>query len=808
MTSPPPGCRTAKYRDGDAEIEVAMTLACDGLRVLDLGQGYGAIPGMILADYGAEVIKVEPPGGEAFRHLPAFLQWNRGKKSVVLDLKTEEGRQAAQALARESDVVIENFRPGVAERLGLGYEGLAQVNRGLVYLSISAFGQKGKYRHYKGYEGIVSAKCGQHLLQCGYRGDDPHYDAVFKCSFGSAIQGLIGILAALHLRDEAGVGQKVESTMVQALYVYSYGGIRFLDDPALYRRLGGVQSKDPTNNSTGFHIAQCADGEFIQSGSAGRILDNMMRALGIEEYFTDPRFKGNGTPVTDEDKAYLISRVDEAYKTKPLEEWVRIFNEQDVGYALFETTQEFMDYPQLLHNGHVIEVDDPTVGRMKQVGPLVKFVGQEWKFPGPAPQLGQHTREVLARVKDAPGQASSPAGSSPAPALPEGALNGVTIVDLATFAAAPGGPGILRDLGARVIKVEPPEGEPMSGNLGDLFFRLHRGKERICLDLKTPEGREILYQLVAGADIFVHNFRPGVPERLGLDYEALRKVNPRLVYLYAAAFGSSGPDARRPAFDPVVSAMAGAQILQAGEGNPPQDKRVSDHSAYMGVAVAALLGLQARARSGEGQCMETTMLCSAAYLFSDDFLRYGGKPPRPTPDKGQYGLGSLYRLYRAEEGWLFLAVLTDEEWSAFCQAVDHPDWRDDPRFSSKGERKAHDEELTGLLELLFKERGAQEWEELLQARDVACAVASGTWPDFLFDDWDGGDPQCTAAYSYPGIGQMRHSGMKVMLLKTPGRIGSPQVLGESTRAVLAELGYSPGQIDDLKSRNVVAWKEA
>ncbi|MEE9198579.1 MAG: CoA transferase, partial [Dehalococcoidia bacterium] len=655
-------------------------MPCDGLRVLDLGQGYGAIPGMILADYGAEVIKVEPPGGEAFRHLPAFLQWNRGKKSVVLDLKTDRGRRAAQALARESDVLIENFRPGVAERLGIGYEGLAQVNPGLVYLSISAFGQKGKYRHYKGYEGIVSAKCGQHLMQCGYRGDDPHYDAVFKCSYGSAIQGLIGVLAALHLKDKAGVGQKVESTMVQALYVYSYGGIRFLDDPALYRRLGGVQGRDPRNNSSiGFRIGQCADGEFIQSGSAsGRIFENMMRALGIEEYFTDPRFKnGVGQSTSDEDKAYLISLIDAAYKTKPLDEWVRIFDEQDVGYALFATTQEFMDYPQVLHNGHVIEVDDPTVGRMKQVGPLVKFVGQEWKFPGPAPQLGQHTREVLARVEEgAPGHASSPAGSSPAPPLPEGALNGVTVVDLSTYAAAPGGPGILRDLGARVIKVEPPEGEPMSGSLGDLFLRIHRGKERICLDLKTPEGREILYQLVAEADIFVHNFRPGVPERLGLDYETLRGVNRRLVYLYASAFGSNGPDARRPAFDPVVSAMAGAETLQAGEGNPPQDRRVSDHSAYLVVAVAMLLGLQARARSGEGQCMETTMLCSAAYLFSDDFLRYEGKPPRPTPDNGQYGLGPLYRLYRTQEGWVFLAVLTDEEWSAFCQAVDHPEWGD------------------------------------------------------------------------------------------------------------------------------------
>ena len=135
-----------------------MTLACEGIRVLDFGQGYGAIPGMILADYGADVIKVEPPGGESYRGKPAFLQWNRGKKGAVLDLKTEEGQAAAQALARRCDVVIENLRPGVADRLGIGYEELSKLKPGLVYLSISGFGQKGKYRSYKAYEGIVAAK--------------------------------------------------------------------------------------------------------------------------------------------------------------------------------------------------------------------------------------------------------------------------------------------------------------------------------------------------------------------------------------------------------------------------------------------------------------------------------------------------------------------------------------------------------------------------------------------------------------------------------------------------------------------------
>ena len=422
--------------------------------------------------------------------------------------------------------------------------------------------------------------------------------------------------------------------------------------------------------------------------------------------------------------------------------------------------------------------------------------------------LGQHTEEVLTSV-------TTSAESTPTPILdtsndsppPEGALSGVTILDLAAWAAAPGGPGLLSDLGARVIKIEPPGGDPMGRFAGELFFRVNRGKERLAVDLKSPEGKDIIYRLAEKADVLLHNFRPGVPERLGLDHDTLREINPRLVYLYAASFGSTGPDAQRPAFDALISAMAGGEVLQAGEGNPPQQRQTTDHSALLGVALAILLGLRERDRTGQSQYLETTMLTGAGYLLSDDFVRYEGKPPRPVPDKGQYGLGPLYRLYRAREGWVFLAILTDEEWSAFCDATGQSSWKEDPRFETKESRSTHKEELIALLEPLFRERPAREWETFLQARDVPCVVASETWSNFVFDAWDGGGDRAITSFTYPGTGTVRQPGQNVDLLKTPGTVGVCQILGASTPALLAEIGYPPAQIEELRDRKIVAWAE-
>ena len=766
-----------------------MTFPCDGVRVLDLASGQAALVGMVLADYGADVVRIEPPVRRPLDDVPAYRQWNRGKRIHRLDLRPAEQRAAFHSLARDCDVVIENLRPSAAQGLGADWSTLSALNPALVVLSITGFGPKGRYADMRSYEGIVAAKCGQFVIQNGYRSDGPVYDAIAKGVFGAAMLGLIGVLAALESRATSGRGQHVETSLVQSTFVYSYDGMRH-PDPDVNRSLSLVQGRDPHNDAPGYRIAECADGRWIQSGSFGPgIFENLMRALGIDEYFTDPRFAAGVWSLGDVDRRALIDLVDAAYRTRPLAEWVPILDEHDAAYGLFATTQEFMDNPQVRHNGQVVDVDDPLVGRSRQIGPLATLSSLDWRWPGPPVPT------------DAPAWRGGHRAAPPTqPAqTAEGALSGLRIVDLAMYAAAPGGPGLLADLGAEVIKVEPLGGDPVMRTGGELFARITRGKRRVAIDLKRPEGQEALHALVATADVVVHNFRPGVPERLGADFETLRAHNDRLVYVYAAAFGSSGPDARRPAFDPVISAMAGGEVLQAGVGNPPQQRQTSDHTALLGVGAAILLGIRQRDQTEVAQYVETTMLASAGYLFSDDFLSYEGKPARPEPDTGQYGLGPLYRLYRASEGWVFLACLRPAEWRRLTEALDpsmvtlHPD----PFGAGDADKLAAD------LESAFATRPAAAWEAALSAAGVACVVADGTWQRFLFDEPGSLAPSMVRTFDMPGIGDVRHTGPTIDLSATPAQIGRLETLGESTVAVLSAAGIDASSLDALLDAGVI-----
>lgn len=773
---------------------------CSGLRVLDFGQGRGAIAGMILADFGADVIRIERPGGGPFRDMPAYWQWNRGKRAMTVDLRDPANRSVVLHLASTADVLVENFRPGVLDRLGLGPDATAAVNPRLIRLSVTGFDGHSRYRDVKGYEGIVAAATGQFVIQNGYRDDGPIYDAIAKGSFGAVMAGLIAVLAALRAREFTGEGQRVASSLVQGNFVYSYGGIRG-DSPERTRQLGSmVQGRDPHNTMPGYRIAECADGRWIQSGSAGgRIFDNLMRALGIDMYFTDERFAGGPAGLSAADRDELIAAIDAAYRTRTLAEWIERLDENDAAYGLFMSTQEFMDHEQVIHNGHVVDVVDPDKGPMRQIGPIARFSGADWGPPGHAP------RPRDGDIADPPGwQQSAPpsAETRSRPDLSRGPLGGLTILDLATFAATPGGPGLLADLGARVIKVESLEGDPMSAGAVaamELWNRINRSKERLAVDLKTARGQQLLHQLVARGDVVVHNFRPGVPERLGVDFATLRKHNDQLVYVYGASFGSTGPDARRPAFDAVMSAMAGGEVLQAGRGNPPQQRQTTDHSAILGVAVAILLGLRERDRTGQAQDIETTMLCSAAYLLSDDFIRYEGKPARAEPDPDQLGLSPRYRLYRTGgDGWVFLACPGDHEWERFCGEVSRPGWSDDPRFGDPD-----DPDAAALLDSVFATDTAQRWEQRLLACDVACVVADGTWVDFLFDKDAGFPDHFLTAYDTASHGRVEQCGLAFDLDGTPGSIGSIQEFAQSTAPILRELGFDDDAIDELEADGVI-----
>ena len=373
-----------------------MARLFEGLTVLDLTQGMaGAITTMVLADGGAEVIKIEPPQGDATRREAAFVMWSRGKKSVVLDLKTPTGSDSLRSLAGTADVFVTAWSPGVAERLGVGLPQLREANPGLVTCSITGFGPVEQLTHLKGYEGIVAVKTGRHhAFDAQIPKDGPIYPALNCGSYGAAMYALQGILAALHMRRKTGRGQHVETSLLQSLNAYDWWWLR----RQVMRREGGFEMPMAGAPTPQYFVGPAKDGRWLQTANAmSHLVINFVIGIGASELLDDPRFAGIPNVPEGPDREELYRIWYEKLAGKTLDEWMQVFShEVDAGAEPFMTTQEGMSHPQVLHNGDVIEVDDPMVGASRQLGPLVKLSRTPMGPQGPAPKLGQHTREALA----------------------------------------------------------------------------------------------------------------------------------------------------------------------------------------------------------------------------------------------------------------------------------------------------------------------------------------------------------------------------------------------------------------------------
>ena len=802
-----------------------MTQACAGLTVVDATQGMaGGLATMVLADGGAEVIKIEPPRGDWARSQPAFSMWNRGKKSVVLDLKSQAGRDALSGVLGQADVFLSPWSPDEAQRLGLDYAELRAANPGLVLCALTGFGPLKRYAHLKGYEGIVAAKTGRHRAFDGQiKKDGPIYAAVPCASFGAAMYAVQGILAALHARRRSGRGQLVETSLVQALNAYDWGYLAWQMQRRGGSAGGGFVAGSPTPQ---YYVARTKDGRWVQMANAmSHLVVNYVVGIGAGDMLDDPRFSSipNIEEPADMEAMYEIWQSKMSEKT--LDEWMRIFTtEVDVGAEPFLTTQEGMEHHQTVHNGNIIDVDDPVLGRTRQLGPLVKLSETPMTPRGAAPALGQHTDEVLAgevlagladrRVEATPNQAEQ----SRYP------LEGVTVLEFASWFAAPFGPSILADMGARVIKVEPIEGDPWRA-WGPLAVKTIQGKESLAIDLKAPDAGAIVAELLKRTDILMHNYRPGVPERLGIGYEQVKALNPRIIYHYAGAYGSSGPCSHRPAFHPIPGAICGGVRYQVGrETPPPPDATLSypemravsstlfranegnpDVTSALAVATALLLALHARETTGLGQYVETSMLCSNLYVNSDDCISYAGKPERRYPDPELNGLHALYRFYRAKEGWVFLACPTQGEWEAFCREADRRELANDRRFADRDARLANDDALAAQLQETFAQRSAGEWEERLAPAGVGCVeVFDGTYSEFANTNPEMKATGLMVEVEHPTFQRYWRYGPGVTFSDCASVMGSNTYPGEHTASILAELGFDEAAIADLARRGIVA----
>ncbi len=819
-----------------------MSGACDGIRVVDFSWWMvGPLATMVLADYGAEVIKVEPPDGDPARDLPAFQTWNRGKESVVLDLKTDAGRERALELIRTADVVVTGFRPGVAERLGIGFAQVHEANPRAIYASVSGYGSKGTRRHLHGYDALVAAKSGRMTIY-EHIADrpGPGFIANPYCSFSTAMLLTQGILAALRSRRQTGVGQEVSVSMLAALLPFDLNTwilpqFKPVDPDAKKDTRHFATSIGRTYDSQrlsrpdvrvprpSIWCGVTKDGVWLWiENTAQHLCVEQMTALDLLHLYEQERFAQLPAVFNEDDGEALWQILLERVRSKTYEEWRQIFDGHKMGWERLAEPLEALEHRQVIHNGHRVEVpgleDQPTL----QPGALVRCSESETRIGRRAPRLGEHTEQPFDRAESAE------------PALPpdaaragkRGPLSGITVIDMSTWLAGAFAPTILAELGARVIAVEPLGGEPGRYLMGGVLALVTSpGKESIALDLKRPEGREIVHKLIAQADILYHNLRTGVPERLAVDYETCKKLNPQLIYLNASAYGDSGPDRARPAFAGTIAAMSGYGLRQAGGGHPAPESQTldmedlkkeawrlartvdgsSDVCAAMGAVTAALLGLQARDSTGVGQALMTTMVCSNMLANSDELIAYDGRPPIRRADADLFGLGPLYRLYETSDGWVFLACVRRKEWEAFCAAVGKPElqpswgagWQSDGA-SQEGEALA-----TTIAELLLA-RPAAEWEAFMAEHDVPLVAVELRTPGLfsLEDEELRAQGFMVSVHSSQYGDYLRHGALHQFSADEP-RIGAWEPVGGHTRAILSELGYSEEQIDRLLSEKLV-----
>ena len=738
-----------------------------GLRVVDLGSGPAAgLATMELADFGARVIRYPDPEFSHLNEIPSARMWLRGKAP---------GSDLAADLAA-ADVVIATWPNGFA---GAGYSEIRDLNPQVVFCEISAAGSDSPLPL---DEPVVAAKTGRMQNMTGIiPGAGPHYAAVQVATHATAQNVVSGVLAALYQRRRGGGGQRLATSLLQGLMPYDQGQSLFLQTHP-DREQPDMSQVQPTLN---YQPVQCGDGKWLQLGNLlPHLFASFMRIAGLESLLD----------TLPEEREAVRDRILETMQTKTRDEWMDLFV-ADGGVAAhpYQTAEETFADSDMTANGHVVKLDGVI-----QLGPVAT--------------LTRTPAVVAATAKGITGTDWSAPQTMAGPSGPP--LAGVTVLELATIIASPLGASFLADMGARVIKVEAIGGDPfrhMGPGIG--AARCNQGKESISVDLKSEEGRKIVRALAAEADILIHNYRPGVPERLGIDYDTLSALNPDLIYVSANGYGPAGPGAMRPSTHPIPgAAMGGAgyqaggtvekllaveevreaarRLMRANEVNP-------DPNTAVVVTAASLLGLLAResAGSNKGQQIFVDMFGANAYANFDDLVAYPGKPERASLGPALKGPHPLTRLYETASGWVYLGIRTAKDWARF---------KDLTGLTFAGDPFDGDPmEVEAALGVLFSLREADDWEALLAQEGVGCVRADAVnTGEFFRDAGYDGSPWMTKV-SHAELGEYyRHKPMVEFESPNTALEGGARA-GVDGSALLAELGYAPEEIESLFDRGVL-----
>lgn len=791
-----------------------------GIRVVDFGHYIaGPLTGMLLADQGAEVIKVDRPGKPDY-DTPANGVFNRGKQRITLDLKDADDLATAVNLIQSADVVIENFRPGVMQRLGLGAEDMTALNPGLVYLSLPGFASTDERASIRAFEGIISAAIGQYTDLQSRRADlPPVYTPMPLGSTYGAIHGAIAVTLALYAREESGCGDVIESSLVgAAMSAMAVIMLDVADKPMRYGVSSNADQKalQKQSSSAGSPFSgtfRAGDGQWLYIIAAGHARNSRSLVKALEVYddliaegMVDvPVYENLHLTNNIPDSSHLSrewnlkarEKIEDVLASEPAQHWVDVLTAAGVPCTIQRTARDWLHKSETEEAALTVVVDDPEYGPMRQLGvqTWLSKTPDECAIPRPSRPF----------VGDVEPKSNGDIAASPASPI----LKGIRVLDLSNVLAGPASARTLAEYGAEVIKIDPPE--PYFGPRISSWFPLEvsPGKRSVILNLKDGAGRAAFMKLVETADVIVHNFRPGVAQNLGIDYDAVKRRKPDIVYLNLTAFNGPrpGPWMNRPGFDPLLQGSTGIQMRYGGEGNRPilhGWASCIDYITGYSATFGAVLALLKRRRSGvpDGGDFVTTSLAQGGQLVQAPFMYACEAGCSGDEPSGQDAVGehALHRIYRARDGWVFLGGLQHEMGKLRCIA---------------GLENTPDEEAGEFLEDEIKKRDVAHWVKVFNKvglaghridslEDIRKVYLHEVCDDDL-DAWDDGRSISIVRFTDHPVGSavdlappayVRLKNAPIQLLYACPKQGA------HTKEILGELGYDDDDIDDLIARGV------
>jgi crotonobetainyl-CoA:carnitine CoA-transferase CaiB-like acyl-CoA transferase len=748
----------------------------DGIRIVDCSSGLaGPVATHLLAEVGADVIKVEPPEGDHVRPSAAFATWNRSKRGIVLDLHDEDGRAKLDHLLATADVLVHGFRPSEALARGLDDAGLIERHPHLIVAAITGYPANHPDAERPGWDVLVQARTGAMTEVDGAR-PGPIFLRFPLPSWAAVYLAASGILARLIVRQRTGQAGAAHTSLYQGmmavLAMLWHRGERITDY---------MKAKMPLPKgfaAPAVSLFQCSDGEWLQT-----LLGYTVHPLVIEtcaeigEEYTEVL-----GPIPTPEQVAVFQKV---FAQRPRDEWLEALYAGDVPAAPVSPLGSVFRDEQAILNEYVVDVDDPVWGRARQT--LAPYsIEPNPAVRRPAPVLGEHTDEVF---DAAPAQ--SPLASNDTQPYPRRhLLEGVKVLDLGMFLAGPFGPMMLADLGADVIKIEPLTGDRMRvDNQMTLFIGCQRGKRAIALDLRNPESRPVLERLVQWADVVHHNLRMPAARRLGVDYDAVKAINPRIVYCHASSYGAKGPKADWPGYDPIGQALSGWPVESSPPGKKPMWYRfgMMDHQCAMTSVIPTLLALYKRDRTGEGSFVTSSLLSGATETNSETMLLLDTDELAPYAklDDQQTGVHPGYRIYPvAGEQWVAVAALGAGRMDALRAVAGVDD--DDGLAAALGGREAG--------ELLAA----------LEAAEVPAEVVRQNWEGGFFDAEIDQPAQLAVAYDHVEFGRLEQPGAFWDLGDLELRLDmAPPILGQHTAEILHDLGFDNGAVQKMAESGVI-----